>query len=374
MESPYRFVVWEVGEVDQRGLVIDPKDAKLLDDVAQAGSAFDQFVKRRQVQSLLGWVGQRLGRLPTDGPAPPLMSKEDEGQSTATAEQQDAPDRRKADEQAVRALLEQGLCFSGNCPSCGHSMRWAVPFGVLVDPGELVEMVKQDRLASAAGAFVNRWPWDPPKGDPAAYAGSHPGNPTITFVCACGCQHDGRPADAVFVGCGAAWNQRMRGNETESWNLEGNAWALLPATPGEADWAAHIKELAAPPLARIRATANQWRNGVTGLTTVLTAVALLSGSATASEKWHPGNKAVTLGLAIVGFTLLLMGTFTILSASIGVSGYDHRLLATHALRRYERKRGRDALGQIRKTQFLVLAGVAFIAASGFFAFANPNLF
>jgi hypothetical protein len=100
----------------------------------------------------------------------------------------------------------------------------------------------------------------------------------------------------------------------------------------------------------------------------------LSGSATASEKWHPGNKAVTLVLAIVGFTLLLMGTFTILSASIGVGGYDHRLLATHALRRYERKRGRDALGQIRKTQVLVLAGVAFIAASGFFAFANPNLF
>ncbi len=132
-------------------------------------------------------------------------------------------------------------------------MRWAVPFGVLVDPDELVDMVKEGRLASAAGAFVNRWPWNPPEGDPAAYAGSRPDNPTITFVCACGCDHAGRPADAVFVGCGAAWNQRMR-----------------------------------------------------------------------------------VVYDIVG--------------------------------------GRDAAGQIRKTQFLVLAGVALIAASGFFAFANPNLF
>jgi hypothetical protein len=219
MESPSRFVVWEVRS-DQRGLVIDPKQAKLLDDVAKAGAAFDRFVNGRRVQSLLGRVEKRIGRPPATGPAPPLRSKGNEAHSTVTEEpREDGGDENRADELTVPALLEQGLSFSGNCPSCGHWMCWAVPFRV---------------------------------------------------------------------------------------------------------------------------------------------------------QWHPGNKAVTLLLA--GFTLLLMGTFAILSASNGVGGYDHRLLAAHALRRYERKRGRKALGQIRKTQVLVLAGVAFVAASGFFAFANPNLF
>jgi hypothetical protein len=321
------------------------------------------------VQVFLGWVAERFGHPPVGGQDPlPPKARED-----------DLPHKQDEDTQAehplkVPALLEQGLCFRGDCPNCGHSMSWAISFGVLVDQNELVKMVREDGLASAAGASVNRWPWKLPQSGPASYAGSRPDNPTITFVCACGYDHPGRPTDAVFVGCGAAWNQRMTGNEKKPWGDKGTPWSLLPATPGEAEWAAHIKELASPPLARIRATANEWRNGVTGLTAVLTAVALLSGSTTGSQKWHQWNKGVTLALAVIGFTLLLMGTFTVLSASIGVGGYDHRMLATHALRRYERNRGRDALGQIRKTQVLVIAGVAIIAASGFFAFANPNLF
>ena len=373
MEIPYRFVVWDAKEPIQQGLVIDPRQAKLLADVAKAGSRLDQLVARPRVQVFLGWVTERFGHPPVGGQGPPPPSaREDDSQ-------EDVRDNQDEDTQAehplkVSALLEQGLCFRGNCPSCRHSMSWAIPFGVLVDQNELVKMVREDGLASAAGAFVKRWPSKLPKPGPAPYAGSRPDNPTITFVCACGYDHAGRPTDAVFVGCGAAWNQRMTGNEKKPWGDKGMPWSVLPATPGEAEWAAHIKELASPPLARIRATANQWRNGVTGLTAVLTAVALLSGSTTGSQNWHPWNKGVTLAFAVVGFTLLLIGTFTVLSASIGVGGYDHRMLASHAVRRYERNRGRDALGQIRKTQALVIAGVGFIAASGFFAFANPNLF
>ena len=374
MEISYRFVVWDAKEPIQHGLVIDPRQAKLLADVAKAGSRFDQLVTRPRVQVFLGWVAERFGHPPVGGQGPPPPSaREDDLQDDVRDQHDDATQAEHP--LKVPALLEQGLCFRGNCPSCGHSMSWAIPFGVLVDQNELVKMVREDGLASATGAFVNRWPWKLPQSGPVPYAGSRPDNPTIA-PSSCGAparyDHPGRPTDAVFVGCSAAWNQRMTGNEKKPWGDKGMPWSLSPATPGEAEWAAHIKELASPPLARIRATANEWRNGVTGLTAVLTAVALLSGSATASQKWHPWNKGVTLALAVVGFTLLLMGTFTVLSASIGVGGYDHRMLATHALRRYERNRGRDALGQIRKTQVLVIAGVAFIAASGFFAFANPN--
>src|SRR6516162_5100416 len=99
MESPSRFVVWEVQGFDQRGLVIDPKHAKLLDDVGKTGSGFDHFVKRLRVQSLLGWVRQRFGHSPAGGPAPPLRSRENDMQGAVTeAQDEDGRDERKADE------------------------------------------------------------------------------------------------------------------------------------------------------------------------------------------------------------------------------------------------------------------------------------
>jgi hypothetical protein len=195
-------------------------------------------------------------------------------------------------------------------------------------------------------------------------AGMDPKNPTLTFACACGRGHGGRPDSAVFIGCGAAWNQRMTANSDKDTQAS-------PATPAEAEWAAHIRQdLSGPPLARIRATANQWRNGVTALTTVLTSVALLGGTVN-NPHLHPGTRWLVLASSILGFVALLFGTLIALSASIGASGYDHKLLATHALRRYERKRGRTAIREISQTKWCVLVGVGLIAAAGFIAFANP---
>jgi hypothetical protein len=54
---------------------------------------------------------------------------------------------------------------------------------------------------------------------------------------------------------------------------------------GKSELAAHIaRDLATPPLARIRATADQWRNSVTALATVLTAATLFGGTIDTSKR------------------------------------------------------------------------------------------
>ena len=330
----YKFVTWRpmLGE-RPRGLFLDTTQAKLLNDL------------KRTKRELL-WERQRGLFLDT----------------TQEKLLDDLKKKKHELDQAVTSLLEHGLTFEGHCPRCGHWMSWAIPFGVMVDEAALQKMIKKHELASASGVG---------KRVGIASRGSDPENPTLTFVCACGSEHVGRPDAAAFTGCGAAWNQPMTGNS--EWPPDSSStFELSSATPAEAEWATHIKQdLSAPPLARIRGTANQWRNGVTALTTVLTAVAILTGTID-SSKLHTPAKWLALGLSVSGFASLLVGTLVILSASLGVSGYDHRLLAPHALRRYERRRGRKAIRQIQWTQRLVMLGILLIAGAGFVAFANPN--
>jgi hypothetical protein len=267
----------------------------------------------------------------------------------------------------TRLLLERGLRFEGLCPRCSHWMSQEIAFGVTIDDHQLTRMITTDGLASAVPLSSTTGLWDhirPSKGHNEEDAGANRDNPTLTFGCSCGQDHDGRPSGVVFAGCGAAWNQPTR-------NDDGDSWHIRPATPDEAEWATHIKEISAAPLARIRDTANQWRNGVTGLTAVLTAAALLRGPSDAS-KLHPLAKWLTLLFAAAGLASLLYGSYKALQASIGVGGYDHRLLSTHALRRYERRRAREAIGQIRLTQAFTLLGVLLVAIAGGVGFANPG--
>jgi hypothetical protein len=144
----------------------------------------------------------------------------------------------------------------------------------------------------------------------------------IPFACCCGCAHDGRPDDAAFLRCGAAWNQTLIVSDTSDEQMT----PLAPATVTDAEWAAHSRALAIAPLTRIRTAANQWRNGVTGLTAVLAAVALLRGPAGGSGL-HPLAKWLTLVFSALGFLLLLAGTFSVLRASFGSTGYDQQLMS-----------------------------------------------
>jgi hypothetical protein len=194
---------------------------------------------------------------------------------------------------------------------------------------------------------------------------------TITFVCCCGSHHDDRPESASFIGCGAAWNQDFEVAQRPVGKPPESRRALRPATTTEAEWAAQIKQLAATPLARIRNSANQWRNGVTGLTAALAAVALLRGPGTASGL-HQLAKWLTLVFSALGFALLLIGSFSVLRASFGSSGYDQQFMSTRELRKYERRRGREALSSIERTRILALAGVVFVAVGAACAFINPG--
>jgi hypothetical protein len=371
----YQFAAWrpEAGEPSARGLVLDRDQAELLQGLneekhgASSGGRTAAATRARQGHSGLNFFRRLLG----------------------LSERHEATDERS---RQVESLLESGLIYTGCCPRCNHWMSWSIPFGVCVDWADLPEIVRGE-LASSSGVPKepsgpvlmrkirrNDEPFQPEAVPEPTVAGpeasqnagaqpTHPIVPTLTLVCACGCAHSGRPESAAFSGCGAAWNQKMTGNSDESWRGD---WQLWTATPSEAEWAAHIKQdLSGPPLARIRATANQWRNGVTALTTVLTAVAILSGTVNAS-KLSPVDKWLAFGLSVLGFASLLWGTREVLTASIAVSGYDHRLLAPHDVRRYEMERARQAVDQIVLTQILVLVGVGLIAAAGFVVFVNPG--
>jgi len=282
----------------------------------------------------------------------------------ARDDRKELADRWGEDRKAVRLLLERGLRFSGECPRCQHWMVSVVSFGVAVDPTGLEKMIEKNGLASAIRLSWSNRLFGLRQPELQQDAGSTPDNPTLTFVCSCGRDHAGRPPDTPFAGCGVAWTQRTRPDDHGDLSLE-------PAPPEEATWAGHIKELSAAPLARIRSTANQWRNGVTGLTAVLTAVAVLKGPSDAA-KLTSSSKWLTLGLSSAGLASLLLGAYKALQASFGVAGYDHRLLSTHAVRRYERRRAREAIGQIHMTQLCTLVGVLLVAAGAGVAFAGSR--
>jgi hypothetical protein len=114
---------------------------------------------------------------------------------------------RKRDEAAecTNSTIENGLLYAGRCPRCAHWTQTQITFGLLVsklwadadqihlscDPNEPFEFVKSK---------LRRLPLLP---EP------QPAEPVkrLTFVCACGEPHAGRPDGAAFAGCGAVWNQ-----------------------------------------------------------------------------------------------------------------------------------------------------------------------
>ncbi len=281
----------------------------------------------------------------------------------------------------VKSLVKQGLVYIGQCPRCAHSMRFEIAFGVSVVAASIRNR-NDSRITlqrSHAEPFA-RWGefWSRRLGrrpDSPAASDEHgsPNSAVVTFVCSCGEPHHGRPDNAPFQGCGAVWNQVAN----KDWDRlddtgvrDDDAQPVTSrvrsvGTAEDAARAASATELASNPLARIRAQAGQWRTGTTTLTAALTVAAFLKGPTALSPvvtlRW------ASAAAAGVGFVLLLVGTYLSLVASLGMSGYDHRLLNAGTLRGYERARALTSINQLQWSVILVIAAIVLFAGAAFLA-------
>ena len=104
-------------------------------------------------------------------------------------------------------------------------------------------------------------------------------------------------------------------------------------------WAQRANELQFTELAGVRATAEQWRNGLAALTGLLaiTAVVISPGLA---DKLDPGWRLAVGVVAAVGLLALLFGTFEAMHAAFGVPG-DGFLMTGERLRQWESQQTRD---------------------------------
>jgi hypothetical protein len=150
---------------------------------------------------------------------------------------------------------------------------------------------------------------------------------------------------------------------SQPFGLDSKRWAQRAA-------AAPFGELAA-----VRATAEQWRNGLAGLTALLSAGSLIA-SPTLADHLGTGPHLAVAALAIAGLLTLLFGTWRAMDAAFGIPGADDYLTGER-LRAWEHEQANAAVTALTTARQAFLAGllltIAAAATAFWFAPANGTL-
>jgi hypothetical protein len=137
-------------------------------------------------------------------------------------------------------------------------------------------------------------------------------------------------------------------------------------------WAQRANAIQFGELAAIRATAEQWRNGLAGLTALLSAGTLLA-SPTLASHLDPGPQLAVGLLAVAGLLALLYGTWRAMDAAFGVPAKE-QYITGEWLQEWEHQQADQAVNALTVARWAFLAGLllTIAAAATAYGFASPS--
>lgn len=123
-------------------------------------------------------------------------------------------------------------------------------------------------------------------------------------------------------------------------------------------WAQRAQQAEFEQLDAVRARAEQWRNGLAGLTALLTTVTIIQGPETIA-KLSKGIRNDVVNELTSAFLLLLLGSFLAMLAAFGWPSKE-MLLTGERLARWEREQTRRARRILRVAAACLLLGVLLV--------------
>lgn len=140
----------------------------------------------------------------------------------------------------------------------------------------------------------------------------------------------------------------------------------LPPGIDDKRWAQRAASVPFGELAAVRATAEQWRNGLAALVTVLSAASLIASPGLADHLTGWSRLAVGI-LALCGLLALLYGTWRAMDAAFGVPAPDDYLTGER-LQKYEHGQANAAVTALRAARWAFVLGLILIIAAAATAF------
>lgn len=131
-------------------------------------------------------------------------------------------------------------------------------------------------------------------------------------------------------------------------------------------WAQRANAIQFGELAAVRATAGQWRNGLAGLTALLSAGTLLA-SPTLASHLDPGPQLAVGLVAVAGLLTLLYGTWRAMDAAFGVPAKE-QYITGEWLQNWEREQADQAVKALTVARWAFLAGVLLTIAAATIAY------
>lgn len=131
-------------------------------------------------------------------------------------------------------------------------------------------------------------------------------------------------------------------------------------------WAQRANAIQFGELAAVRATARQWRNGLAGLTALLSAGTLLA-SPTLASHLDPGPQLAVGLVAVAGLLTLLYGTWRAMDAAFGVPPKE-QYITGEWLQNWEREQADQAVKALTVARWAFLAGVLLTIAAATIAY------
>lgn len=144
----------------------------------------------------------------------------------------------------------------------------------------------------------------------------------------------------------------------------------LPVTIDSKRWAQRASAVPFTELAAVRAVAEQWRNGLAALTTLLSAASLFASPSLASHLTGWPRLAVGI-LALLGLLALLYGTWSAMNAAFGMPGNEDYITGPR-LQKWEHDQAKAAVARLRMARLGFIAGLTFTIAAAATAFAAPT--
>ena len=137
--------------------------------------------------------------------------------------------------------------------------------------------------------------------------------------------------------------------------------------PDNKRWGQRAREIQFQELAAVRATAEQWRTGLAGLTALLSAAALITAPDLGKALTGSARAAVG-GLALAGLLVLVFATWRVMVAAFGVPGQAIALTGEQ-LKEWEQEQSRTATRLLGQARVCFLAGILFLVMASALAFA-----
>jgi hypothetical protein len=141
--------------------------------------------------------------------------------------------------------------------------------------------------------------------------------------------------------------------------------------PDNKRWAQRARDVQFSELGSVRGTAEHWRNGLAGLTALLTAAALITSPSLGTTV--RGGWRVLVGLLVLGGLLtLIYGTWRAMLAAFGVPGAAIPMTGER-LKAWEQKQAVDAVKDLDRARMAFLCGILLIVSGSVVAFgAQPS--